>query len=377
MNKPDGSSLTGCNSYSAPGGQCDVASLPTTGTYTVLVDPASTNAASLTLTLSNDLTGSLTVNGSALTFSTARVGQNARYTFSGTAGQSYSVLWTGNTFPGNYTSIYIYKPDGSYLTSTSINETSLANGTLDLVNLAVTGTYTVFVNPYGTGTGQVAVSIKGDATGTLAIDGAVSNLTLAAGQNARYTFSGTAGQRLGLGISALTTTPSGGYVTVTVYKPDGTTLTGCNSYSAPGGQCDVASLPTTGTYTVLVDPAAVYAANVTLTLSNDLTGSLTVNGSALTFSTTRVGQNARYTFSATSGQNYKVLWSGNTFAGNYSSIYVYKPDGSYLTSVSINETSLASGTLNLGSLPTTGTYTVFVNPYQTSTGQVAVQVTNP
>src|SRR5262249_55904395 len=81
--------------------------------------------------------------------------------------------------------IYVYKPDGSYLTSDYFNETSYASGTLDLVNVHASGTYTVFVSPYRTSTGQIAIAVKQDASDALAIDGMPSDVTLAAGQNAR------------------------------------------------------------------------------------------------------------------------------------------------------------------------------------------------
>src|SRR5437899_11144707 len=54
---------------------------------------------------------------------------------------------------------------------------------------------------------------------------------------------------------------------------------------------------------------------------------LVPNAAATLFSTTRVGQNGRYTFSATQGQNAGVVWSGSTFAGIWSYIDVFRPDG--------------------------------------------------
>jgi hypothetical protein len=300
------------------------------------------------------------------------VGQNARYTFSGTSGQNFSVVWTGNTFSGSSNYIYVYKPNGTLLTSTYF--ASAAGGTFDLGALPTTGTYTLFFSPYKTATGQVTLAVTQDDSATLTIDGSTVARSLVAGQNGRYTFSGTAGQNLGLGLSSLSTTPSGGSVLVYVYKPDGSSLSFCNSYSGSGGECDLPVLPTTGTYTILVDPSSTNAASFTLTLSSDTTGSLTPNGSGLAFSTARVGQNARYTFSGTSGQSYTVVWSGNTFAGPYNYVYIYKPNGTQLTNTYF---SSANGSLSLGALPTTGTYTIFFTPYATSTGQVTLSVTNP
>src|SRR5207302_86381 len=95
-----------------------------------------------------------------------------------------------------------------------------------------------------------------DVTNTLTVDGAAVNTSLTQGQSADYTFAGTANQHLGLGIGALTTTPTAGTVSVTVIDPDNhTTLVSCGSYSsnAPaGGNCNLPVLPVSGNYTVRV-----------------------------------------------------------------------------------------------------------------------------
>lgn len=90
-----------------------------------------------------------------------------------------------------------------------------------------------------------------------------------------------------------------------------------------------------------------------------------------------MGQNARYTFSGTAGQSYSVIWSGSTFSGNSSYMFVHKPNGTNLTYTTFNGAGAASGTLSLTNVPTTGTYTIFVTPYQTATGQITIHVTNP
>src|SRR5947208_16629512 len=64
----------------------DVRVLPTTGVYTVTVDPGGTTAGSATLTLYNvppDATASIVAGGSPVTVTTTTPGQNARVTFAG------------------------------------------------------------------------------------------------------------------------------------------------------------------------------------------------------------------------------------------------------------------------------------------------------
>ncbi len=369
--KPDGSVFPSCGSLLAAGSKCNLPALPTTGTYKVLVQQATPSTANFTLTLSSDITGTLAIDGAPLTFNTTRVGQNARYTFSGTAGQNLSATWSGATFPVAWTEIYVYRPDGAQIGYAAL---TVSSGKFDLINLPTTGTYTVLIAPAGTGTGQLTVGLTQEASGTLTADGATLTASLSAGQNGRYSFSGTAGQRLGLGMSGVTLNPAGSSVPVSVYKPDGSVFPSCGSLLAAGKKCNLPALPTTGTYKVWVQQATLSTANFTLTLSNDVTGTLTVGGAPLTFSTTRVGQNARYTFNGTAGQNLKVTWSGATFPSYWHEIFVYRPDGTLVAYAIFSDTSqaYANGSVDIPSLSVTGTYSVFVSPLAAATGQVNI-----
>ena len=67
-----------------------------------------------------------------------------------------------------------------------------------------------------------------------------------------------------------------------------------------------------------------------------------------------------------------VRFTGSTL-GNYIA-RVYKPDGVYFTS----KLALGANTnMTLAPLPTTGTYTVVIDPPGSNTGSVTVAVTNP
>jgi hypothetical protein len=117
------------------------------------VSPPGTSSANATLTLSSEVTGTLVANAAASTFATTRIGQDARYSFSGTAGQNVSVATSGSTFASaGY--VTVYKPDGTSLSSGSFG------GTLTLTNLPVSGTYTVSVDPYGATTGSLNLALR-------------------------------------------------------------------------------------------------------------------------------------------------------------------------------------------------------------------------
>jgi hypothetical protein len=124
---------------------------------------------------------------------------------------------------------------------------------------------------------------------------------------------------------------------------------------------------------VLVDPAGTYTGSTTLTLYDvpaDPTATVTVGGSSATLTTTTAGQNASTSFSGTAGQSVIVHVTSNSFASV--SVTLRKPNGLPLGSIT---SGAASFDLPLQLLPTTGTYTVVIDPSTTNTGALTVSVT--
>jgi hypothetical protein len=74
-------------------------------------------------------------------------------------------------------------------------------------------------------------------------------------------FDGVAGQRVSLKLSGVSISSS----TVSIRKPDGSTL-GSANVSTSGGFIDTQTLPVSGTYTILVDPASTNTGSMTLEL---------------------------------------------------------------------------------------------------------------
>nr|WP_233411018.1 IPT/TIG domain-containing protein [Rugamonas sp. CCM 8940] len=364
--KPDGvvlfsETLPGNNSSSLP-------TLPVSGSYTISVVPqAGVTGASLALTLSSDLVGVLAVDGASTTFSSARPGQNGRYSFPALAGQKLTLGYTGfTTSPAGQSLKYsVYKPDGVLLFSDSWSN----DNSNSLPLLPVSGDYTLLVDPRGAALGaNVTLTLSTELAGALVIDGApVSFASTRAGQNGRYTFTGAAGQTLGLGYTGFSRTPAGGSITYGVYKPDGGLL--FSDSWGNNNSNNLPKLPLDGTYSVLVDPSGVAAANVTLTLSSDVAGVLLANAAPTTFSSARPGQNGRYTFSGTAGQKYWMAWSNGSF-GVAAAINVLKPDGTSLVTGSVK----TGATLDIPLLPASGTYTVFIDPAAADTGRVDLQL---
>jgi YD repeat-containing protein len=369
--KPDGSTL-GWTGICGATGFIDSMTLPVAGTYTVLIAPAGANTGSVTVQLNTfaDLSGTISI-GTPLTVTTTGIGQNARYTFSGTQGQQISVNISDSTYPG-CTALWvsILKPDGSTLGWTGICG---ATGFIDSMTLPSTGTYTVLVDPAGQNTGSVTILINtfSDLSGTTSIGTPLTVTTTVAGQNARYTFSGTQGQQISVTISN-STYPSCTALWVSILKPDGSTL-GWTGICGATGFIDSMTLPSTGTYTVLIDPAGQNTGSVTVLINTfaDLSGTISI-GTPLTVTTTGIGQNARYTFSGTQGQQISVNISNSTYPGCTALwVSILKPDGSTLGWTGICG---ATGFIDSMTLPSTGTYTVLIDPAGQNTGSVTVLI---
>jgi YD repeat-containing protein len=361
---PDGSTLTQTSCGS--GTFVDAKVLPVTGVYTVVVDPSGSGTGSATLTLydATDVQGTIVPGGASVSVATTVPGQNARLTFSGTSGQRVSLRISSASFTGSVI-CGILNPSGATLDSTGCSNGSF----IDTQVLASTGTYTVLVDPSGTGTGSATLTlydVPADVTGTITPGGAaVSITTTVPGQNARLTFSGTSAQRVSLRISSASFT---GSVICGILNPSGATLdsTGCGN----GSFIDTQVLAATGTYTVLVDPSQNSTGSATLTLYDvpaDVTGTITPGGAAVSITTTVPGQNARLTFSGTSGQRVSLRISSVSFTGPLICA-ILNPNGSTLRSTGCGSSTF----IDTEVLATTGTYTVLVDPFQNSTGSATL-----
>jgi YD repeat-containing protein len=380
---PDGSVLA-ADACMENAGFISPVTLPSTGTYAVVVDPVSYATGNVTLALYDvpaDSTGPITPGGSPVTVTIDTPGANAALTFSGTANQRISLRGTNGTIIGQFTgcdvNVRILKPDAGTLVSDTCME---GNGYIDVQTLPVTGTYTNQIDPVSYQTGNLTLTlydVPADAGGTLVAGGSAVTLTMATpGQNGALTFSGTSGDRISLqGTNGL----NGQIffacdVNVSILKPDGSTLA-ASTCMETSGFIDVQTLPVSGTYTVKVDPVQFAVGSLTLTLHAvppDPTTVLTVNGPSSPLTISTPGQNATATFSGTSSQQVTVHLTGNSIGST--TVRLLKPDGSQLTSAT---SSAASFNLPAQTLPVTGTYTIVVDPGGAGIGSITVNVTNP
>jgi hypothetical protein len=254
--------------------------LPTTGTYNVVVDPQGMETGSATVTLydvppdvSVPLSGPTTVSAGSVP------GQNAVATFSGVAGQRVLVR-ASNVTVGTSTCCSLKLSIPGVTPQPVLMGRN--GGILDTVRLPSTGPHSVLVNPEGMDAGSVTLqlyTVPEDVTGTLSFGSPAPVTTTAPGQNAALTFSGVAGQRVSLKLSAVTVgTSTCCSAKVGILKPDGSSLVGGTLFGTSGGFVDTKVLPVSGTYTVVLDPQGMDTGSATTTIYDvppDVTGSLT------------------------------------------------------------------------------------------------------
>jgi hypothetical protein len=159
----------------------------------------------------------------------------------------------------------------------------------------------------------------------------------------------------------------------TIVAPGGSTIYNgtINNGSTNSSLAALPELTTTGTYKLQISrDKLVSTTSLKVWLSTDITGTLVAGGPAVMFTTARPGQNARYTFSATAGQNIVVSSTGNNFApsGSEGAGTVYAPNGSKLGWFNFGSA------LTLNILPATGTYTLVMDPSGQSTGSISVSL---
>ena len=166
--KPDGTQLS--QVAGGTNGVIESQLLPVSGTYTILVDPLldATGAGIVQLyQFADDITGTIAVNGQPVTVTTTTPGQDARLTFTGTAGQKINLQFDllSSLQPHH---VKLLAPDGTVLTD---DITIQSSDLREKITLPVTGTYTVWLDFFQATLGTIRCQLftsPPDITGTLA-----------------------------------------------------------------------------------------------------------------------------------------------------------------------------------------------------------------
>ena len=263
---------------------------------------------------------------------------------------STSVSMTGGEISSS--GVTILNPDGTHLLRQAVRHT--AGGFIDKRLLGTTGTYHPG-GPGSTNTGNMTLNLfnVGNVSATITAGGTTRSRSPLGPERRSHFQRVTATRefdcqrRDGCGHHRYTVRETGWH------------YVSFRKFGTSGGFIEIPYLPTAGTYTIFVDPPGANTGNISLTLNDatDVTNTITPGGGAVVIANTIPGQNARLTFSGTSGQriavnaatNFSVCWT----------LAIVKPDGTNLTSVfNCGNTTF----IDPQQLPTTGTYTILVDP---------------
>jgi YD repeat-containing protein len=230
---------------------------------TISVDPVAAGTGNISLTLWDvppDLSGTVVpaLTGTPVTAALLTPGQNATYTI----GTPANTRVSAGVSAGPIGSVTVKNAAGGTVTSGSITFLSsfiepwtFANG------------QTILVDPSATGTGNVTLTlfdVPPDTTGTVSIGGSpVTVANQSAGQKGTLTFTGSANQQ----VTVHVTGSSHGSLKVTLLSTDGETVLRSATSIFQNFDLQPVSLPTNGTYTIVVDPqgASIGQANISVT----------------------------------------------------------------------------------------------------------------
>jgi hypothetical protein len=285
-------------------------------------------------------------------------GQNATLTFSGIAGQT-PVLQASNVVlasnsPG--AGVYVFAPDGSLFNE---NGFQAPGGVINLPTLTQTGTYTVYIDP-GMFSFSAQLDLLSGVGATISANGSPATYsTTVPGENVYLNFTVPAGGgNLGFGLTGLSMSVPADlpYLLVHLYDSNNNFIGSavCNSTGCSFPMPNLAA----GAYSIVVIPGNS-TVTFTGTLSSDVTGALTL-GSTTTVNMPAAGQNGLFTFTANAGQTVNVQIGGLTTnpSGGLVDYAVYIPNDAtpYLSFY-----SQGNGSITLPSLPSTGTYNLYIN----------------
>ncbi len=355
--------------------------LPATGTYLIAVSgqSASNSSDSYSFKIWDAVSPSqsITTGTTAVSGTIKNPGDQAIYTFQGTAGQT---LYLNNLGLANGLSYTIYDPAGndSFLDSSGITSD------FGPVQLQLTGTYQIVINGSGADTGNYSFRLL-DPSQQSQPDPQASTITLASGQSTSvsgtlstgletnlYTFSGTAGERLYFQ-GGTDSNANGAFYAI--YGPNDARIAGEYTESDAG----LAVLPVSGTYLIAVEGRS--ASNSTDSYSfkvwDAVTTSQTMTTGPTGYSGTIAdpGDQAVFTFQGTSGQ---TLYLDNLGLANGISYNFFDPQNSLVNLNYYSSNYDAAGDLGPYTLTQSGTYTLIINGGNSSaTGSYDFRLLDP
>ena len=376
--RPDGSLVASVSASNGNVGFVDQFRIDQAGTYTVMFDPygSGTGTASLRLYTATDQTAAINSNGTTVNANITVPGQNGSFSFTGTAGQRYSVQVTNSTFGNPGALLALRAPDGRLVNGMNVFD-GPQGAFIDSYTLDQSGSWSVVLDPYQdkTGTASVQLFLATDQTGTAPSNGTTVNANVTApGQQAVFSFNGTAGQRYAVNVSNAVFGPNGAYVYL--QRPDGSQA-GSVYFGTGNAFLDPVLLDQTGSWKLVLDPNYndTGSATLQLLLVTDQTLPIASNGTAMTATITTPGQRSIFTFTGSVGQRYSARVSSSTVAPAqpYATLLFRRPDGSSVPLSNFADPGTFFDPTSFA-LDQTGSWALVLDPGGASTGSASVQL---
>jgi YD repeat-containing protein len=341
------------------------------GPHAIVVNPATTDKGSVQLSLVADVTGAIALDGStAVSLSSA---QNARLSFASPANTGHGLAVTGLAFtpssglPIPAMTVTLRAADGTSLATCSFPSTVSCD--FDPASFVSAATYFLDFDPNALYAATFGAVLSADAAGSVALDAAPTTVTIArAGQNARYSFAGAAGQGVTVVLSGSTLDDGNPSTTSTtqvqVVRTNGSVLASNSFNNFSSGLALDATLPDTGSYAILIKPSGLDSGVVNLDVKTVATGALTLDGS--TPVSLSAGRNGRFSFTAQAATGYGLALTNLIFTPSTSTpapqvaVTLRKADGTTLSTCAL--TASNSCDLPPTSFATTSSYFLDVDP---------------
>ena len=252
------------------------------------------------------------------------------------------------------------------------------------------GDLVVRVDPEGLATGSIHLSVyePQDTTGSLAAAGTPTTATIArAGDRARFTFEGTAGDPFALDVPQIALgADENATVRIRISGPNGALVdtqlvNGRQGWlELPTGfpPVGLSRLPDTGTYTVEVDPGADAVGSVVLTRTQPRPITTPVKSGQQVTLTFQRGDVQRLTFTGKAGQRPVLRFSASTVEPGETAVALLDPSGQPVQQLADFEVD--SRYQELQTLTSAGTWTIELNPTAAFAGSTTVRfdlVTDP
>lgn len=338
--RPDGGVIIPSGAYASystrTAGTLNIEALPATGTYTVVISTDYLVAGDGKLTLVAGVSGTTLNPDTTSHFQANTAGQAIYFDIDVADAGNYDLTFSGASSGDGKDSLYqVYVYTSLGVSVSSYNCYPSYPGCVgDFWNLAA-GKYHVIVQPaYAESTLSFDTVMRRNLEkGELSL-GQTVDVTHVLGDVLRYTFKANAGDTRGLRLSGITTTPAGYNTSIRVYRPDGGVITPASQYSSLGTRdnktLNLPTLPSTGTYTVVLNSDNVVAGKGSLTLVDGVAGSTISEGVSSHFEASAGGQALYFDADFGAGGDVDLTFYGassNDAADNYYTVYVYSPAG--------------------------------------------------